>query len=241
MECVKMQCPDCKCQNPEYAIFCNGCGCHLIGAEDNMAAMTVIGSERKHVTVMFCDMSGYTAMTESLDPEDVKEIMSQIFGKITQIIRKYDGFIERFVGDAVMAVFGVPKTHEDDPIRAIRAALEVHATVEKLSPQFEDRIGRPLSMHTGINTGLVVTGEVDIEKGKHGLTGDAINLASRLENIADAGEIITGQDTYFQSLNFFKFEELEPTIVKGKTEPINVYKVLGPVDRSDRNRRMQGV
>jgi len=190
---------------------------------------------------MFSDMSGYTAMTERLDPEDVKRIMSEIFGEITEIIKSYDGFIERFIGDAVMAVFGVPKSHEDDPIRAIRAAMEIHAAVDNFSPRFENLIGRSLSMHTGINTGLVVTGEVDIEKGTHGLTGDAINLASRLEGLAQTGEILVGENTYQLVRQNFKFETLEPTQVKGKTKLIEVFKVVSPLDQQTFTKHLQGV
>ena len=148
--------------------------------------------ERKHVTVMFSDLSGYTAMTEKLDPEEVKEIMDRIFGKISQVVVKYEGFIEKFVGDAVMAIFGVPKTHEDDPVRAIRAAREIHNLVKEISPSVEKTIGRPLSMHTGINTGLVVAKEIDFEKGTHGVLGDTINIASRISGLAKADEIIVG-------------------------------------------------
>ncbi|MDA9761640.1 AAA family ATPase [Desulfobacterales bacterium] len=200
-----------------------------------------MNSERKHVTVMFSDMSGYTAMTERLDPEEVKGIMSDIFGKITAIIKRYDGFIERFIGDAVMAVFGVPKAHEDDPIRAIKAALEIHTAVENFSPQHEAKIGHPLSMHTGINTGLVVTGEVDIEKGTHGLTGDAINLASRLESLANSGEIIVGENTFQLSKHNFKFQTMEPVQIKGKTGQVSVYKVISVLDQEAVTQQMQGV
>lgn len=158
-----MKCPECQLEISKDSKFCKECGCHLVEALDTVKAAFQTESERKHVTIMFSDLSGYTAMTERLDPEEVKEIMSQIFGEITRIIHKYEGFIERFIGDAVMAVFGIPKAHEDDPIRAVRAALEIHAAVEGFSPQFEGKIGRSLAMHTGINTGLVVTGEVDVE------------------------------------------------------------------------------
>jgi class 3 adenylate cyclase len=96
---------------------------------------------------------------ERLDPEEVKEIMSRIFGDIAQVVSKYEGFVEKFIGDAVMALFGVPKAHEDDPVRAIRAAGEINDLVAAMSPQLEDKIGKPLSMHSGINTGLVVTGD----------------------------------------------------------------------------------
>ena len=236
-----MHCPDCDHQNPEEAKFCNECGCHLVETLEPAEATLQTESERKHVSIMFSDLSGYTAMNEKLDPEEVKEIMSQIFGEITQIIKKYDGFIERFIGDAVMAVFGIPKAHEDDPVRAIRAAMEILAAVESISPQFDERIGRSLTMHIGINTGLVVTGEVNVEKGTHGLTGDSINLASRLESIAEAGEIVVGPDTYHQAASWFKFEALEPTKVKGKADPVAIYKVVSVLDQQIVTRRQQGV
>ena len=200
-----------------------------------------IEGERKHVTVLFSDMSGYTAMSERLDPEDVKEITSRIFGRISKVIGKYDGFVEKFIGDAVMALFGVPKAHEDDPVRAIRAAREIHDLVEALSPELEERVGRPLSMHTGINTGLVVTGEVDMEKGTHGVAGDSINLASRLSGLAKPGEILVAPDTYRQAEGYFTFEALEPTRVKGKTEPVRFYKVISQKEIPVTTHRLSGV
>jgi class 3 adenylate cyclase/tetratricopeptide (TPR) repeat protein len=236
-----MKCPECKHEIPEDSMFCNKCGCHLIKGTDGSKDTCVMDSERKLVTVMFSDMSGYTAMTERLDPEEVKGIMSQIFGKITEIIKKYDGFIERFIGDAVMAVFGVPKAHEDDPLRAIRAALEIHAAVKEFSPQFEQKIGCSLTMHTGINTGLVVTGEVDIEKGTHGLTGDAINLSSRLEGIAQSGEILVGESTYQLSKGYFNFESMDPTQLKGKAGPVPVYKMISALDQQVITKPLRGV
>ena len=108
-------------------------------------------------------------MSEKLDPEEVKEIMTRVFDRIKGVIAKYDGFIEKFAGDAVMAIFGVPKAHEDDPVRAIRAAREIHDLVKFISPEVEGKTGTPLVMHSGINTGLVVTGEVNPDKGTHGV------------------------------------------------------------------------
>jgi class 3 adenylate cyclase len=220
-----MKCPKCQRQNPEDAKFCNECACSLQEISTIGETTISIEGERKHATIMFSDISGYTKMTESLDPEEVKDILSLVFAKMNEIIKSYDGFVEKYIGDAVMAVFGVPIAHEDDPIRAIRAAIEMNAEIEALNPQLEDRIGQPLTLHTGINTGLIVTGEVDVNKGTHGLAGDAINLASRLQGIAKAGEIIVGPETYNQTLNMFSFEKLEPTRIKGKQKPVSIFRV----------------
>ena len=236
-----MKCPECRIEIPEDSKFCKECGQRLVKSPNTVDNGLAMEAERKHVTIMFSDLSGYTAMTETLDPEEVNEIMGLIFGKITEIIHSYDGFIERFIGDAVMAVFGVPEAHEDDPIRAIRAAMEIHAAIESFSPRFEGKIGRPLTMHTGINTGLVVTGEVDVEKGTYGLTGDAINLASRLEGIAKAGEIVVGPDTYKQAMNSFEFKTLEPNKVKGKQKPLSIYSVKSGKKGAFKTHRLQGL
>ncbi len=197
--------------------------------------------ERKHVTVLFSDLTGYTAMSEKLDPEEVKEITSRIFGEVSKIVAKYDGFIEKYAGDAVMAIFGVPQAHEDDPIRAIKAAREIHQLVDAISPEVEKRIGQPISMHTGINTGLVVTGEVDMERGTHGVAGDTINLASRLSNMASPGEILVDVDTCHQVEGQFACEYMDTTSVKGKADPVQVHKVLSQRDKPVTIRRLSGM
>ncbi|NTW16170.1 MAG: cyclase, partial [Syntrophaceae bacterium] len=160
-----MKCPKCQSENPEGKKYCGDCGHRLDEPILTATPIPSTDSERKYVTVLFSDMSGYTAMTEKLDPEQVKEITGRIFGEISKIITQYQGFAEKFIGDAVMALFGAPRSHEDDPARAIRAAKEIHEIVSAISPNYEKRIGKPLAMHTGIYTGLVVTGEVNLEKG----------------------------------------------------------------------------
>ncbi|UCF82916.1 MAG: AAA family ATPase [Desulfobacteraceae bacterium] len=180
-------------------------------------------------------------MSERLDPEEVKEITSRIFSEVSLVISKYEGFIEKYVGDAVMALFGVPTAHEDDPVRAIRAAREIHELVDDISPEVEKRIGQSIKMHSAINTGLVVTGEVDLEKGTHGVAGYTINLASRLSGIANEGEILVGPDTYRQAEGHFTFESLEPTSVKGKAEPIQVHKVLSAKEKPVTIHRLSGL
>ncbi|MBN2178511.1 MAG: AAA family ATPase [Deltaproteobacteria bacterium] len=197
--------------------------------------------ERKHVTVMFSDLSGYTAMTEKLDPEEVKEIIDRVFGKISNVVARYEGFIEKFVGDAVMALFGVPSSHEDDPIRAIKVAREIHDIVKALSPSVEKRIGKPLSMHTGINTGLVVTGKLNLEKGTHGVLGDTLNIASRLSGLAKADEIMVGADTYRRAEDYFEFKKKKAVKVKGKEEPLQIYKVVKPKEAHSKTHRLSGL
>jgi len=229
---IEIICPKCNSSNPRLFKICVECGHNLTEATEKKAL--AFGGERKHATVLFSDLVGYTAMTERLDPEDVKEIMSHIFGEIAQVVTKYGGFIERFFGDEVMVLFGVPKTHEDDPVRAIRAAREIHRVVENMSPKYEAEFGHPCAMHTGINTGLLITGDEYIGKGRHGLTGDAVNLAARLVKIAQAGEILVGPETYSQAEGYFIFEYMEPKRVKGKAEPVKAYLVIASSTRRTR-------
>jgi len=253
-------CPSCGKSNSSGSKFCDECGqdlrthpdptslrkreSHQEDAkpqiEEDQTCLPIEG-ERKHVTVLFSDMSGYTAMSEKLDPEEVKEITSRVFGEIAQVIAKYEGFIEKFIGDAVMAIFGATKAYEDNPIRAIKAGMEIHQLVESLSPEYEERIGKPLSMHTGINTGLVVTGEVNLEQGTHGIAGDTINLAARLSSLGNSGDILVGPDTYIQAEGYFDFETLEPRAIKGKEQPIQVYRVVSQKTQPRKIHRLQGV
>jgi class 3 adenylate cyclase/tetratricopeptide (TPR) repeat protein len=252
-----MACPGCGKTNPPDSTFCNGCGQRL-RAEDHIspfdyshtpnflaekipATPSTINGERKHVTVLFSDLSGYTALSEKLDPEEVKEITTRIFGEVAQIVARYDGFVEKYVGDAVLALFGVPKAHEDDHIRAIRAAQEIHESVDGIGGQYVRKIGRRLAFHTGITTGLVVTGEVNLDKGTHGVAGDTINLASRLCGLAKPGEILVNESTYLQSTGAFSFDRLEPVSVKGKAEAITPYRLLQEKDQPSKGLAAQGI
>jgi class 3 adenylate cyclase len=234
-------CPACRHSNLPQFKFCGQCGQQLNEKKTKESLLPRIESERKHVTVLFSDLSGYTALSEKLDPEEVKEITTQIFSAISQVISEYDGFVEKFVGDAVMALFGVPVAHEDDPIRAIRVAKRIHDLVNNISPDIEKRIGKSLSMHTGITTGLVVTGEVHMKSGTHGVAGDPINLASRLSSLAAPGEILVGPYTYRQAEGHFSFESLEPITLKGKTAPVQIYRVLEQKERPITMHRISGL
>ena len=239
-EKLELTCPRCGKALPLLAAFCDECGRKLTAPSKPEKPVMKADGERKQVSVLFSDLSGYTALSEKLDPEEVKEITGRIFREISKIIGKYEGFVEKFVGDAVMALFGVPQSHEDDPVRAIRTAREIHDLVDAISPEIEKRIEQPLSMHSGINTGLVVTGEVDTGKGTHGVAGDTINMASRLSSLAEAGDILVGADTYRRAEGHFEFEGLEPVTVKGKAEPIQAYKVLAPKEIPVTTHRLSG-
>jgi class 3 adenylate cyclase/tetratricopeptide (TPR) repeat protein len=262
-----MKCPKCQTENPEEKKYCRKCGASLsltcphcgvvVSADDEFCgecgqslenetpqiakSLRIADSERKYVTVLFSDLTGYTALSEKLDPEEVKEIMSRVFGEIAQVVTRYEGFIEKFIGDAVVAFFGVPKAHEDDAIRAIRAARDIHKLVAAMSPEVEKRAGNPIAMHSGINTGIVVTGEVNVEKGTHGLAGDTINFASRLSTLAKAGEIFVGPDTYRQAEGYYTFEAVEPTVIKGKEKPVQAFKVLSPEVKPTTIHRLSGL
>jgi class 3 adenylate cyclase len=211
--------------------------------ETYFASTTVLRTEgeRKCVTVLFSDLSGYTDLTARLDPEDVKDIMSQIFREISQTIRKYDGFIVRFIGDAVMALFGVPKAHEDDAVRAIKAAKEIHAEAEALGTKLKERIGMPLLMHSGINTGLALVGTAWRESMLPEIIGNTINLASRIQALAKADEILAGHDAYLQAQGHFYFETLDGLPLKGGVSALPVYRVLGQKQRPATLHRLTGM
>jgi len=250
-------CPACKTINLPESNFCNQCGQFLPKINSSFSnqelpnplfpdvlkrpTIQTAAGERKYVTVLFSDLSGYTTLTQRLDPEEVKEIVSRLFREITKVVTKYEGFIEKYVGDAVMAVFGATRAHEDDPIRAILAAREIHALVDTLSSEYDEQVGQTLSMHTGINTGLAVTGEVNFDKGTHGIAGATLNLASRLCGLSKPGDILVGSETYCQAIGYFNFDIQEPVKPKGVAAPIQVYKVISRIDLPKKIHRFHGL
>jgi class 3 adenylate cyclase/tetratricopeptide (TPR) repeat protein len=185
-----------------------------------------VASERRHVTVVFSDLSGYTAMSESLDPEEVQEITGEIFAGIGGIVDRFGGRMDRLLGDSILAVFGDPVAHEDDAERAVRAALEFHRFVGALGPDIEAKAGQPLQLHTGVNTGVVVTGGRVLEVST-GPLGDTVNLASRLQSLAGPNEILVGPTTAELIAGVFDLENAGTHSVKGKTEPVRVARAIG--------------
>ena len=180
--------------------------------------------ERKLVTIVFADISGFTALSERLDPEKVREVINACWDWLVPVVQKYDGTIDKFIGDEIMAVFGAPVTHEDDAERALRAALEMMDAIVA----FNHANGTELGLHIGINTGLVVAGEIGgRDRHDYSVIGDAVNLAARLEDASSVGEIFVGPATYRQTQRLFDFEPVVPLKLKGKEVPVEVSRLLG--------------
>lgn len=156
-------------------------------------------------------------MVEQLDPEEVQELMRYLKGGAVEIVEAHLGIVSQFVGDEIMALFGIPVSHEDDPVRAVRAAHQIHALARQLSLQAEDKIDRPLRMHTGIDTGLVVTSTADARDGTVGVTGDTVNTAARLKAAAANDQILLSRETARQVDNYVELEQLEPVVLKGES------------------------
>lgn len=187
---------------------------------------TIVG-ERRQATILFSDLSGYTAMNELLDPEEVEKIMNRIKEAAIWIIEGLEGTVNQFIGDEVVALFGIPHAHEGDPSRAVLAAMELHAMVDQLSEEVKPMIGRSLSMHSGINTGLIVTAVRDDRDGKFGLTGDTVNTGARILAQAKENEILVSPDTQRLISPYFETESMEPVRMKGKAEPMVPHRIVG--------------
>jgi class 3 adenylate cyclase/tetratricopeptide (TPR) repeat protein len=198
-------CQSCGRENPDDARFCSGCGTAL-------AAVGATREQRKVVTVLFCDLVGSTALGESTDPEALRARMRRYFDDLRTIVERHGGTVEKFVGDAVMAVFGIPVAHEDDALRAVRAAAEMRAAISE--HRLEARIG--------VNTGEVVVGG----DGETLVTGDAVNVAARLEQAAGSGETLIGARTRALVRDAVMVEPVEPLALKGKSEPVEAYRLL---------------
>jgi class 3 adenylate cyclase/tetratricopeptide (TPR) repeat protein len=177
--------------------------------------------QRKTVTVLFCDVTGSTALGERLDPESFRQVMARYFEVARRVIEAHGGTVEKFIGDAVMAVFGVPVLHEDDAVRAVRAADGLRSEIAVLNAELEAGFGTTVSVRTGVNTGQVVTGTAE-----RLATGDAVNLAARLEQAAAPGEIVIGPQTWRLVREVVTAEPLEPLRLKGKSQPVAAYRLL---------------
>ncbi|HET7138193.1 MAG TPA: adenylate/guanylate cyclase domain-containing protein [Gaiellaceae bacterium] len=207
-----MTCPSCAAENRDGARFCDSCGASLSLAPPR--------EQRKIVTVLFCDVSGSTAFAESRDPEAVRAVMARYFEVARAAVERHGGTVEKFIGDAVMAVFGVPTIREDDALRAVRAAEELRDAVD-------------IPVRIGVNTGEVMTGSGDSL-----VTGDAVNVAARLEQAAAPGEVLIGDATLALVRDAVDAELLPPLEAKGKSEPLTVHRLVAVTGETAFARRL---
>ena len=183
-----------------------------------------LGTQRKTVTLVFSDVSGSTAMGERLDPESVREIMNRYFELARIGIERHGGTVEKYIGDAVMAAFGIPTAREDDALRAVRAAAEIREALHELNEELVARFGTGLRVRIGVNTGEVIAG--DVASGQAFASGDAVNVAARLEQAAPPGEVLIGERTHRLVRDAIEAEATEPLQAKGKAEPLTAFRLL---------------
>jgi class 3 adenylate cyclase len=211
-------CPRCGTENPDGARFCNGCAALL--TDDTTAP----SEERKIVSVLFCDLVGFTAASEGADPEDVRARIRPYHAALRQELERYGGTVEKFIGDAVMAVFGAPVAHEDDPERAVRAGLRIIEAIGELNGR---EPGLELQVRVGINTGpAVVALRARPELGEGIVAGDVVNTAARIQSAAAVNGVAVSEETYRQTERVFAYEALPPVDAKGKSEPLRVYRAI---------------
>jgi adenylate cyclase len=252
-------CPHCGCRQTACAqcgtackddfAFCPNCGAPRKPApvaatqpqrETPAPTTSPQHADRRNVTVLFADVAGFTTLAERLDPEDVRAFQNDLFQALAKSIERFDGFIEKFVGDAVLAIFGAPVAHEDDPERALGAALDMVSACETLSERWAGHIGRPVRLHIGIHTGPVVAGSFDATAGAaYAVTGDTVNTAARL--LGAAGDaILVSETTCGLTLHRFAFEPHPDLALRGKSESIRARRLVGRLAQPGSSRGLAG-
>ncbi|MDQ4109202.1 MAG: AAA family ATPase, partial [Actinomycetota bacterium] len=223
-------CGNCGESNPDHARFCWACGSSLAGAD--------APGSRREVTILFCDLVGSTSLGGRLDAESLRTILRRYFDAMRAAIERHGGRVEKFIGDAVMAVFGVPQLHEDDALRAVRAASEMQGSLEELNAELERDWGLRLDVRMGIASGEVVTGRSDSEPAL--VTGAPVNLAARLEQAAEAGQIVLSDRTLRLVRNDVETEPLDPLSLKGFRDAVVAHKLISSAIRPTPRARARG-
>ncbi|MEY9534357.1 AAA family ATPase [Sinorhizobium fredii] len=241
-------CPGCGYLCAPHFAFCPRCGTRLGATAEAPQAPTRhptppvpqappapsgqdIGADRRTVTVLFADLCGFTGLSEQIDPEILQALQNELFEELTSAVEAFGGFVDKFIGDALLALFGAPVAHEDDPERALRAALEMRDRTARVSDRWHRRIGLPLSLHIGVNTGPVVTGGFGAGDTKsYSVTGDTVNTAQRLQAMAGPDEILAGPVTHKLTRHAFAYETLGAVALRGKTGSLQVHRVNGPLE-----------
>ncbi len=257
-------CPNCGFGNPGNFKFCGNCGANLDapptrapGDETRPRVLSPlpetlahkiasvgkqIEGERRTVTVLFSDLKGYTAIAEKLDPEDVYGIIDSTLKAFTEEIYKHEGTLDKVMGDGLMALFGAPVAHEDDPARAVRAALGMQAALRRINAELEARLGISLQVRIGLNTGTVVVGGIGSDlRMEYTALGDTVNVASRLQTVAEPGTILVSRSVYEFTKPLFEFRELGSIRVKNRTEPVEIFETIAPKQIAGRVRGVPGL
>jgi len=243
-----MKCPNCQFEDRDEARFCDQCGCDLSKPEDFpspidysqpqsctpkfvadkiLTTRSSIEGEGKLVTVLFADVANYTSIAQKLDPEEVHQIMDGCFKILMDEIHRYEGTINQFTGDGVMALFGAPVAHEDHGQRACHAALSIQKAVEAYGEKIKQEYGSKFKMRIGLNSGPVIVGSIgDDLRMDYTALGDTTNLASRMQSMAEPGSVFVSGHTHRLARDFFQFESLGKVEVKGKEEPQEAYQLI---------------
>jgi predicted ATPase/class 3 adenylate cyclase len=240
-----MQCPKCGADILPKNKFCPECGHDLRSpagqsridlvrqdipkslAQKILMTKDSISKERRDVTVLFVDISGFTSMSERLDPEELTLLMNECFRKLSIMVYRYEGIIDKFIGDCIMAIFGAPVAHEDDPERAILACTEMQHALNEVNKTLDKSL-KKLNIHSGINTGQVIAGKVGSDfQMDYTVMGDTVNVAQRLKDLSPINSIYIGPETYYRTRHAFDCIALQPVQLKGKSTMITPYEVIG--------------
>jgi adenylate cyclase len=236
---LERRCAACDSPAPEGASFCMSCGAALAetepaatserGAQATVAEDTVSSQEldeRRTATVLFADLSGYTAIAEELDPESVKRLLERILTRLSEEVQRYGGYVDKFIGDNVMAIFGAPVAHGDDAERAVRAGLGMQAAMDEVNEPLAEQHGVTFALCVGINTGEVLAGHVG---DSYTVIGDSVNVAARLQAAARPGTVTVGESTFQATREAIEYDALEePLELKGKAQPVHAWEALRP-------------
>jgi class 3 adenylate cyclase len=218
-------CPACGSEQLSSAVFCSACGTAL---HDDVRRGAGAGEqhERRVVTVLFADLAGSTALGEQLDPEDVRDLQGELFGLLHAEVGRFGGMTEKFVGDAILAVFGIPQTHEDDPERAVRAALAAHERFTVFADRVRAQHRAEVGLRIGVNTGEVVASREAAAWGQLMVSGDAVNVAARLQQLAEPGEVLVGERTHAATSRAVSYGPRREIDAKGKQAEVAAWIAL---------------
>ena len=226
--------------NPEYAprqarpteraAARHGAAVPIRPSTGSLTAGPAEDADRRFITVLFADLSGFTQLSERLDPEVVQSLQNDLFKDLTEAVESFGGFVDKFIGDALLVLFGAPVAHENDPERALAAALEMNRRTAEVDRRWQGRVGRALALHIGVNTGPVVAGGVGVGNARtYSVTGDTVNIAQRLQSLAEPGEVLAGPATVRLARHAFGFELLGDATLRGRAGSILVHRLVGPV------------